>query len=187
VNNGATARASFSNHGPNVEGNSPLFIAAPGELIESLFTREYQDTNFGQLNGTSMATPHVAAVAALVQTADPDLNASAVAANLACNATVAGFDSNNDFGSGLLSAERSVTTALNGGSANPYAGLTVEVTPNLGDVTVTEYGTFNIDNLPAGDYTLRVSGQTETVPVEVRYETGDRAGVQLPVGSLCGN
>lgn len=58
------SRAWFSNHGPRVD------VAAPGVDILSTFNAgrvtEGAPT-YGLLNGTSMATPHVAAVAALVQ------------------------------------------------------------------------------------------------------------------------
>ncbi len=93
-----------------------------------------------------MATPHVAGVAALVKGNNSSLSAASVTANFACDVSTDGTQrSESEFDAGLLNALDAVT---NGASANPYAGLTVEVTPNAGELTVTEFGTFNIANLP---------------------------------------
>ncbi|MBR4659321.1 MAG: S8 family serine peptidase [Clostridia bacterium] len=58
----------FSNYGPLVD------IAAPGESI----TSSVPGGDFGSKDGTSMASPHVAAVAAQIKTANPDMNADEV-------------------------------------------------------------------------------------------------------------
>jgi subtilisin family serine protease len=59
------ARASFSNHGPQVD------VAAPGVNIYSTWYR--LDGYFTQ-SGTSMAAPHVSGLAALIWSAGPDLS-----------------------------------------------------------------------------------------------------------------
>lgn len=58
----------FSNYGPLVD------VAAPGENISS----SVPGGGYGSKDGTSMASPHVAAVAAQIKTANPDMDADEV-------------------------------------------------------------------------------------------------------------
>ncbi len=62
------ARPSFSNHGPQVD------VAAPGTDIYSTWYRG----NYFTQSGTSMATPHVSGLAALIWSARPNLLAAQV-------------------------------------------------------------------------------------------------------------
>lgn len=61
--NSAMRRASFSNYGDYID------VAAPGESIAST----YPGGQYAALSGTSMASPHVAALAGLVRTLNPSL------------------------------------------------------------------------------------------------------------------
>ena len=74
-------RASFSNYG------SCLDIFAPGVSI--LSTWYASDTSTGTLNGTSMASPHVAGAAALLLSANPLASPAAVRSSLLTNSTAA--------------------------------------------------------------------------------------------------
>ncbi|MBQ4897527.1 peptidase S8 [Paenibacillus sp. Marseille-P2973] len=56
-------RASFSNYGDYVD------VMAPGESIAST----YPDNQYAALSGTSMASPHVSALAALIRSVNPKL------------------------------------------------------------------------------------------------------------------
>ncbi|GLZ43305.1 S8 family serine peptidase [Actinokineospora sp. NBRC 105648] len=72
------ARASFSNYGTCTD------IFAPGDNITSLSLNEGSSTN---MSGTSMATPHVAGVAALYLSANPSTSPQALRDALVNNAT----------------------------------------------------------------------------------------------------
>ncbi|MFN0112329.1 MAG: S8 family peptidase [Blastocatellia bacterium] len=100
------ARAVFSNTGPHID------IAAPGHGILSTLPllpsseRPASQTNFASWSGTSMATPHVAAAAALVFAKNPGFTARQVADKLKATATklpsMRGRRTTNEFGAGLL-------------------------------------------------------------------------------------
>ena len=91
-------RASFSNYGSAVD------IAAPGMDI----TSAVPGGGTASLNGTSMATPHVSAAAAMLLCDDPSLSYSAVESMLRDAATdlgSSGWDAY--FGAGFLRAHQS--------------------------------------------------------------------------------
>ena len=67
-------RASFSNANADVE------IAAPG--VDTLSTTNGSNTAYGLKSGTSMATPHVAGVAAVIAGKNPTLNAAGIRSKL---------------------------------------------------------------------------------------------------------
>ncbi|TQL69574.1 subtilisin family serine protease [Nocardioides albertanoniae] len=73
------ARSSFSNIGSCVD------LFAPGSSITSAWNTSNTATN--TISGTSMATPHVAGVAALYLQAHPTASASSVASAIVSNAT----------------------------------------------------------------------------------------------------
>ncbi len=99
------SRSSFSNRGPETD------LAAPGSLILST----YKDNSYYLNDGTSMAAPHVSALAALVWSLRPDwdwvqvkdhLKATAVDVNAA---TLPGPD--NEIGYGRIDAEAALIQA----------------------------------------------------------------------------
>ena len=73
------ARSSFSNYGTCVD------LFAPGSSITSAWSTS--DTATNTISGTSMATPHVAGVAALYLQANPTASPSAVSSAIVANAT----------------------------------------------------------------------------------------------------
>ena len=101
-------RSWFSNYGDWCD------IAAPGENIFSTGVFEGTLKNgYLSMSGTSMASPVVAAAAALVQAADPDLSASEVK-DVLCRtaADLHAAGKGNESGWGLVNAEAAVKAAL---------------------------------------------------------------------------
>ncbi|HWU42549.1 MAG TPA: S8 family serine peptidase, partial [Bdellovibrio sp.] len=68
-------------------------------------------TDYASFQGTSMATPHVAGVAALIKATNKKLTGAQVKAILKRTATPLGPNSNNEYGSGLVNAEAAVNAA----------------------------------------------------------------------------
>jgi subtilisin len=95
-------RASFSSTGPKLE------ISAPGKDIYSLLP----GNKYASLSGTSMASPHVAGVAALVMSADPGISNVQVRIRLqttAQNISKRSFEGKSWFGYGLVDSIKAVS------------------------------------------------------------------------------
>lgn len=96
----ADAFPTFSNTGPY------LAISAPGVYTTSL----WNDGTVNTISGTSMATPHVAAVAALILANNPSLSPAQVASIIFANAIDLGYDAWQQ-GAGLIDAYACVLAA----------------------------------------------------------------------------
>jgi len=128
-------KAPYSNFHPTVD------IAAPGGDVTSdengdghpdgVLSTKPDDTvdptnyeTFAFYQGTSMAAPHVAGVAALVLAADPSLSVPELEALLFATATDLGAPGRDDvFGHGLVDAFAAVQAAQSGGSGPPVLGF----------------------------------------------------------------
>ena len=103
-------RASFSNYGSVVD------IAAPGSLILNtinLGATSAAAAGYSYMSGTSMATPHVAGVAALVLGLQPTLSLSDLRARLTATATAfASPTACATCGAGIVSAAGAITAAV---------------------------------------------------------------------------
>ncbi|OKP97566.1 S8 family peptidase [Paenibacillus sp. P46E] len=103
--NATGERASFSNYGEYID------VAAPGESIAST----YPDNQYAALSGTSMASPHVAALAGLVRSLNPALTNKEVMEMMTSNAVDLG-DPGHDkyYGSGQVDIYRTLQAAAGG-------------------------------------------------------------------------
>jgi thermitase len=155
------ARAGFSTYGNWVK------IAAPGVNVLST-APTYANTlgilNYASLSGTSMATPHVAAVAGLVYMANPSLSAAAVAQQLQRSAQTPNAGWDQFIGYGVLNAAGAVSGTLRSATLGSLVGQVVDasnlpvsatvVANGQSFTTAAGDGLFRIANLSAGTYTL---------------------------------
>ncbi|WP_177233506.1 S8 family serine peptidase [Stigmatella erecta] len=151
----ADERSSFSNYGPCVD------LFAPGSSITSAWYTGDSDTN--TLNGTSMASPHVAGAAALYLSANPTATPAQVAevlANIATSDHVAnpGTGSPNlllymaTLGSGsgdTVAPTAQLTAPSSGSSASNSVSLTAVASDDVGVIRVS----FFVDNVLLGSDT----------------------------------
>lgn len=99
------AKASFSNYGDYID------VAAPGVSIAST----YPSNQYAALSGTSMASPHVTALAALIRSANPDLKNTDVMRIIKETAMDLGTSGNDKyFGSGLIDVASALKAAQQG-------------------------------------------------------------------------
>ncbi len=150
------ARASYSNYGSLVD------IAAPGSGILSTLnsgTTTPGSETYASYSGTSMATPHVAAVVALMQSvANPALTPAQVESILKSTARAFPSTPSQAIGAGILQA-RAAVDAVNSGTG----GGTTQTYSNTTDVTISDNTTVSS--------TINVSGRSgnagSSVPVAV--------------------
>ncbi len=176
--------AGFSSRGPvsweGVDYTKPE-IAAPGHHIYSSFPTSLGEGEYVELSGTSMATPHVSGVAALLLAANPNLTVDDVETMLTSTARqeshMGSSLPDNDYGNGIVDAYAAVTKAINSGTvsgtvtskAGPVAGAKLVVSGTRWNTTSNDAGQFQL-TVPAGNQTIRVTApgfQTANVPVKI--------------------
>ncbi|MDX6080136.1 S8 family peptidase [Xanthomonas campestris pv. incanae] len=153
----AGAKASYSNFGTGID------VSAPGSAILSTLnsgTTTPGSASYASYNGTSMASPHVAGVVALVQSVAPTaLTPAAVETLLKNTARALPGACSGGCGAGIVNADAAVTAAINGGSGGGGGGgnTLTNGTPvtGLGAATGAELN-YTI-TVPAGSGTLTVS------------------------------
>ncbi|MFE9396265.1 S8 family serine peptidase [Streptomyces flavidovirens] len=149
-------KASYSNF-----GNGVIDIAAPGGDGTSGVYSTLPGGKYGNMNGTSMASPHVAGVAALLASVNPAATPADLRSKLGVQATDTACPSdsrctgtatkNGFFGEGQTDALQAV------GSTPPTPGSYFE---NTADVTIADSATV--------DSPLTVSGVTGNAPATLK-------------------
>jgi thermitase len=134
---GDNTMASYSNHNDATVGNWISVIAPGGEGTSSIWS-SYKGKTYRQAAGTSMASPHVAAIAAMILSVNSSLSNSRVKEIIETTAdkSVASGVSNN----GLVNAQAAVAMALtsaNTPTPTPTSGNSPTATPTSGSATLT--------------------------------------------------
>jgi hypothetical protein len=152
--------ARFSSRGP-VQYYQETYIkpdvSAPGVDVYSA----KPGGGFQNMSGTSMATPHVAGVVALMLQADPEIDAERVREILEQTALELGQPGKDGaYGSGRVNAFDAVQLVLTGGKASVSVGsgdqvATIKVMP--GNKTYRTNNGLAIISLPAGSYEFIIS------------------------------
>lgn len=184
------ARASFSNYGFGLD------VMAPGVSIYST----YLDSGYANMNGTSMATPSVAALASMLIASTPNLSADAVMQRIEMSADTSIANGLWDvyLGFGRVNAYRALSGSLPVKTGGGLVGQIVDPSGNaiasaavgmggLNGYTDTN-GLFRFANVPPGTYTFTSSSagyaarsQTVVIPAgadtHLRLELGTSTGV----------
>ena len=106
-------RAEFSNYGDTID------FAAPGDQIYSTVPLLFYPSGYAVADGTSMATPHVSGIAALIKSVHPELSGAQVIDLMKKQATAnygrlnAPIDGREYRGYGFLDALDAVTSGVN--------------------------------------------------------------------------
>jgi serine protease len=199
-------RSSFSNYGNLID------IAAPGSNIYSTLNSGTQGpgtANYASYSGTSMATPHVAGVIALVQSiANPVKTPAQMEALLKAQVRAFPVTPSQTIGPGILDAKKAVDAANGGGNTAPVAsftfstsGLTATFTDgstdpggsiasrswNFGDGTTSTATNPSKTYAAAGTYTVTLTvtdngGLTNTTTRSVTVSSGGGGGTVLSNG-----
>ena len=156
-------RASFSSTGPAVE------IAAPGVGVNSTFN----DGGYRQLNGTSMASPHVAGVAALVIAGEAGLSVSDVRARLTgTDDDLPPEGRDNHTGHGLVDADEAAPEVANTppvahddtANVQENGSVAIDVLANDTDADRDTLTVTNLSNPPNGTATLNADQTVQYTP-----------------------
>jgi subtilisin family serine protease len=174
--------ASFSGGGPTRDGRQKPDIVAPGQIIGSAQARDASfqaalllpDTGYVLLQGTSMATPHLAGIVALIFEANPNLTGNQIIdiiQNSGRSDSYTGFTPNNSWGYGKADAREMfnhfvITSGipekfyLSQNYPNPFnAGTLITFTipePTRGNLTVYDVLGRRVKVLMEGEFEPRV-------------------------------
>ena len=201
------ARSSFSNYGALVD------IAAPGSSILSTLNagaRTPGAETYASYSGTSMATPHVAGVVALIQSvSSPAKTPAQIEALLKSSARAFPSTPSQPIGAGIVNAKAAVDAAGGGGGnvapvanfSSSVSGLTVSFTDtstdsdgsiasrswNFGDGTTSTATNPSKTYSAAGTYTVTLTvtdngGATNTKTGSVTVSSGGGGGTVLGNG-----
>jgi minor extracellular serine protease Vpr len=172
--------ASFSSGGPrNGDSAAKPDVTAPGSSIVS--TLVGSGNKGTTMSGTSMASPHIAGVAALVHAANPTWTPLAVKAAIVGTASAAAGDiSSYDVrtaGSGAVQARKAVDTAAYATTPDDTASLSYGYDPSAGAYSETLTITLHNTSGSAIRYNLAGASIVAVSPTSVVVPAGGTATV----------
>jgi len=189
------AKASFSNYGDWVD------VAAPGVFIYATL----KDNSYGKKSGTSMASPHVAGLAALVFTTVSDTSGDGKLNDEVRSRIEATCDDIGvtGIGHGRINAARAVDSGpvppgtITGQVTDAEDGSAIygaQVSDGTRTATTDASGEYTVADVPAGDYEVTASKEGyETSSLTVTVLTGNSAVANLSLtevilpGSITGS
>jgi len=181
--------ASFSGRGPSPWGEIRPHVVAPGVHVRS----STPGGTYGEGDGTSMATPHVSGIAAMLRSVSPTLTVTSVTHVLTSTAVPLGEEvPNNDAGWGRVDALAAATAVARPGwitgtvrraagdgadDGRPVAGATVRAASRSGrrGAVETDAGGVYSLALAPGTYDLTVSA--------FGYESREIRGLRVVTGT----
>ena len=182
-------------------------IAGPGVNILSTLPTYGSSlgANYGQLSGTSMSTPHVAALAGLLFMANPGISVAAVAQRIQQTAQNPNAGWNPNTGYGVIDAGAALTGVLNSATQGSLTGQVVDASSNfaingaqvtaggqsfttaLDSNTGDADGLFRIANLPPGTYSISVTAAGyASVNLQAVVVAGADTMLTIPLGGSLG-
>ncbi|KAJ7559871.1 hypothetical protein O6H91_04G104400 [Diphasiastrum complanatum] len=192
----------FSSRGPDVDSSDMNVadllkpnIMAPGHLIWAAWSSIGESTsdglkaqNFAMISGTSMATPHIAGIAALVKQKYPDFSPAAIASAMATTAFV--VDSS---GKPLLAQHPSNNVTEELGTATPFdfgagaVNATAALDPGLiFDAGYEDYITFLCSIPGLSNSTIFLATRSKCVP-GTNHLPSDLNTPSLTIANLTGS
>ena len=174
--------ASFSSRGPSAFAPFKPDVVAPGVGIRSA----WHGGGYRLLDGTSMATPQVSGIAALMRQANPRLTPQQVIDLVRATARPIGDTPtpNNQVGAGLADAYAAVAMALDAGEMAGRVSRDGDGGGVAGaDVAATSFAngaTIRVQTDATGAYTLPLSAGTYTVAIRAfGYTSFEQRGVVI--------
>ncbi|MEU0100364.1 S8 family serine peptidase [Streptomyces sp. NPDC006267] len=165
-------RAAYSNYGSVVE------IAAPGgettagstDGIWSTLntgTRSVGSESYNAYQGTSMAAPHIAGLAALMNEAKPELTPAQISAAIRENARTLPGSCSGGCGAGLADANATIA-AITGGTPDPDPDPQPGVFTNSDNVNIPDYGGWVASDIEVTGRSGNGPAQLK-VPVDIKH------------------
>ncbi|MEV6239221.1 S8 family serine peptidase [Lentzea sp. NPDC051838] len=171
-------KSSFSNY-----GTDKVHVAAPGDNVNSTLP----GGRYGTKSGTSMASPHVAGVAALMLSVDSGLKPADLRARLAAQADdlpcpsfggcTGNAAKNSFFGEGRVDAKEAV------GSGNPQPGTPSVTNPGNQSTVVNTSASLQIKATDPDGKTLSYSASGLPAGLTISSSTGLISGTPTAAGS----
>ncbi|HEY9227770.1 MAG TPA: S8 family serine peptidase, partial [Gemmatimonadaceae bacterium] len=157
--------ASYSTIGSTVDlvapGGDFRFGIGSGGVASSTWNYVTDEANYTYYEGTSMAAPHVAGVAALVLAANPGLTPAQLRVRLEAGAIDLGPPGrDNRYGWGVVNAFNSITGRTSAATSTLVSAVDATTGAVARTVSAGADGGFSLTRLPAGSYFV-VAGQDE--------------------------